>query len=333
PPTPACPPGMVDRDEACRMFGVSRFVWKRWVREGKVPCGKRIPSSIGGQRTVYAIEDLERMREELFGDDKLYKDSKNQYHVPPGLARRQVAWRMLGVEIKTWERWEREGRIQCGMRVPGGPKLYEIQDIQRLLEEFGRLAPPHPDPQRPGCFRVPLSGHDIRRREAIIDAESLPLIEGGTCAWSMSDKDWFVSFSHPGGPHCTPLRRVIMGITHPRLNVGHINDDPLDCRRENLIVRNNSQLVWTACKRAHINGRPPTSRFKGVFWETWSGKWRARIKAQGKDYSLGRFHDEIDAAEAYDAAARVLFGEHAWLNFPDDCQQEAVKAMPVRAAA
>jgi hypothetical protein len=32
---------------------------------------------------------------------------------------------------------------------------------------------------------------------------------------------------------------------------------------------------------------------------------------------LGRFGDEIAAAQAYDEAARELFGEHAYLNFPD----------------
>jgi hypothetical protein len=37
---------------------------------------------------------------------------------------------------------------------------------------------------------------------------------------------------------------------------------------------------------------------------------------QRKRY-LGRFRDEIAAAEAYDEAARELFGEHARLNFPD----------------
>ena len=37
----------------------------------------------------------------------------------------------------------------------------------------------------------------------------------------------------------------------------------------------------------------------------------------GKNRCLGRFRDEIAAAEAYDEAARELFGEHARPNFPD----------------
>src|SRR5438309_150431 len=29
------PEGMVDKDGACRFFGVTRLAWKNWVREGK----------------------------------------------------------------------------------------------------------------------------------------------------------------------------------------------------------------------------------------------------------------------------------------------------------
>jgi hypothetical protein len=41
------------------------------------------------------------------------------------------------------------------------------------------------------------------------------------------------------------------------------------------------------------------------------------IQKEGKQRYLGRFGDEIAAAEARDDAARELFGEHARLNFPD----------------
>jgi hypothetical protein len=66
-----------------------------------------------------------------------------------------------------------------------------------------------------------------------------------------------------------------------------------------------------------IRGQPPSSRFKGVSWHKKDEVWRVRIKCHGVQRGLGSFRDEIAAAEAYDEAARELFGEHARLNFPD----------------
>lgn len=312
----AIPPGFVDRDGACRIFGVTRCVWKRFIREGKVPFGRMVSSSLGGKQKIYSIEDIHRLKEELFGADKLYKSADGHYHVPAEFVRREEAWERFGVSKPTWERWEREGRITCGSRVPGGPKLYKVEDIGRMLDEYGRYCPPYPDPQRPGAYRVPLSGRDIRRREAIIDAESLPLIEGGTCSWSQTGDFRHVSFCSRDGEH-VPLRRVIVRATASDRQVGHRNGDPLDCRRANLVVRTVSERNQTQRKRKTIAGRPPTSRFKGVYWETWTKKWRAAISVNGKSHRLGRFGDEIAAAEAYDDAARKWFGEHARLNFPD----------------
>src|SRR6187402_3580454 len=37
---PFPPPGLVDRHEACRMFGVSPTTWTAWVRSGRVTCGQ-----------------------------------------------------------------------------------------------------------------------------------------------------------------------------------------------------------------------------------------------------------------------------------------------------
>jgi hypothetical protein len=91
----------------------------------------------------------------------------------------------------------------------------------------------------------------------------------------------------------------------------------LDCRRENLVVRTVKQRVRNNRKRKSNRGKACTSRFKGVYWDAWAKKWRAGIKVNGKDRRLGRFGDEIAAAVAYDEAAKLWFGEHAWLNFPD----------------
>ena len=46
-------------------------------------------------------------------------------------------------------------------------------------------------------------------------------------------------------------------------------------------------------------------------------EWVANIQMDGKQRHVGYFHDEVAAADAYDDAARQLFGEHARLNFPD----------------
>jgi hypothetical protein len=316
---PVIPEGFVDRDGACRMFGVTRHVWKRWVREGKAPDGRLVACRVGGKKKLYAVEDLARMRDEMFGEEKLYKDAHNHYHVPAEFVRREEAWARLGVGKPTWERWEREGKITCGVRVPGGPKLYKVEDVGRLLDEYGRYSPPYPDPERAGVYRVPLSGRDIKRREALVDADVLSLIEGRSCSWSTGDGAGFVTLSRGGvnGVSGVPLRRVIMGVSGSESNVRHVNGDPLDCRRANLVVRTVRQRCRNARKAAAIKGRSPSSRFKGVHFEWQTKRWRARIRVDGKDYQLGRFGDELAAAVAYDEAAREWFGGDARLNFPE----------------
>lgn len=50
-----------------------------------------------------------------------------------------------------------------------------------------------------------------------------------------------------------------------------------------------------------------------------TGKWRAAIAKDYKDYVIGRnFNTAEDAARAYDEKAKELFGEFAVLNFPID---------------
>lgn len=58
------------------------------------------------------------------------------------------------------------------------------------------------------------------------------------------------------------------------------------------------------------------SRFRGVTWDYRRQKWMAKLKANGKFVNIGRFADEVEAAQAYDAAARIHFGQKAKLNFP-----------------
>ena len=51
-------------------------------------------------------------------------------------------------------------------------------------------------------------------------------------------------------------------------------------------------------------------------WEPEREKWRAKITIFGVRRHIGRFDDEVEAAQAYDEAALENFGEFARLNFP-----------------
>lgn len=346
--TRALPEGYVGRDAAAEMFGISLMTWQSWVGQGKVPAGKIISGFRGGRRSVYTLDELHRIREAMLTPDpsRPYRDPERPgaYVMPAGMVRREEAWGLFGVSRPTWERWERQGLMNCGemLYVAGGGvrlKVYPLAELKRLLAAFGRFAPPYPDPDRPGCVRVPLTGRGTKRPEAIIDAADLALVEAGTCSCAGGGEqgsaggrcDVHVSFHAPGG-RPVPLRRLIMGVAGREHQVGHLNDDPLDCRRENLIVRTVAQRSYTTRKREIVSGRPTTSRFKGVYFETFTGRWRARIQCNGVQRILGRFRNEVAAAEAYDEAARELFGEHAWLNFPDGADARLANEAPSREA-
>ena len=229
---------------------------------------------------------------------------------------RKEARRMFAISLPAWKRWEKAGLIR-GIRT-SYRVFYRVKELERLLPGWGPVEPPRPDPDRPGCYRVPLSARrPFRTRdEAIVDADALAIIEGKRCFWSRhEDGSGYIAVGSESGGE--PLHRVILGITDENLQINHANGDPLDCRRENLVVRTIQERTWSSKKRRHNgNGRPCLSRFKGVSWVEREGRWKVRITVDGKEHSLGRFDDEVEAAEAYDDAAREHFGEHAWLNFP-----------------
>lgn len=230
---------------------------------------------------------------------------------------------MFGISKTKWDRWTWTGRITCGVQpMKNGPTVYPVAELERLVAELGRLSPPYPDPERPGCYRVPVHGWALKRKEVIIDADTLPLIEGGRLqcpglGGAKKPRDLaYVIFYTSDGTHDL-LHRMILGLTDADQVVAHLNGDPLDCRRDNLFVRTKSERMQAARKIQTKNGKPTSSRYKGVMWDESRGKWAARISVEGRTRHLGRFNDEIAAAEAYDEAARKYFGERAYQNFPN----------------
>ena len=108
-------------------------------------------------------------------------------------------------------------------------------------------------------------------------------------------------------------------IMKPRkgLLVDHRNTNSLDNRRENLRNATKSQNQQNRNKVK----RKTTSRFIGVYREKRTGHWVACIARRGKRMNLGTYGNELDAAKAFDAAAKKYRGEFARLNFTEEAPQ------------
>jgi hypothetical protein len=145
---------------------------------------------------------------------------------------------------------------------------------------------------------------------ALVDANDLPLVTRST---------WHASPSKTGTWYAPGMHRLLCPDAGEI--VDHINGRGCDNRRSNLRPATNSQN--------HYNSRKPVkswkthSRYKGVTKTTIKGwtAWQVKIRTKGKRLTVGYFHNEEDAARAYDRAAVQHHGEFARLNFPHEQRQ------------
>ena len=95
------------------------------------------------------------------------------------------------------------------------------------------------------------------------------------------------------------------------VEVDHRFGNGLDNRRRKIRIATNSQN--------HMSVQKPqarkSSKYRGVCWNRFAGKWRAGLRMGGRHFHLGYFHNEKEAAIAYDRAAKKYFGKFAAPNF------------------
>lgn len=91
------------------------------------------------------------------------------------------------------------------------------------------------------------------------------------------------------------------------IQIDHINGNRSDNRISNL------RLATAQQNRMNERQRQPKPKGVTLFrlrgWE----RWRARIKKDGKEVSLGYYKTQSEAKAAYDKAAVAMFGEFARL--------------------
>ena len=106
------------------------------------------------------------------------------------------------------------------------------------------------------------------------------------------------------------MHREIIGAPKGKI-IDHIGRDGLSNRKSNLRVCTQAENARN--RQGNYNS---SSKYKRVARYKGLKSWKVKIMQKGKNMFLGCFGDEMEVALSYDRKAEELFGEFAYLNFP-----------------
>jgi len=105
------------------------------------------------------------------------------------------------------------------------------------------------------------------------------------------------------------MHRFILN-ARPGTEIDHEDLNGLNNQKSNLRFCSNMQQ--SANRKAYKNSK---TKIKGVIWHKRDKIFEAAIRVNWKLIYLGRFHDKMEAAKAYDRAAIKYFGSFSKGNF------------------
>lgn len=131
-------------------------------------------------------------------------------------------------------------------------------------------------------------------------------VKCGSIAGTVNDQGYRIIVLDDNDHRAHRLAWLLVYGEWPSGEIDHRNGVRNDNRIGNLRVATRSQNVHNTRKR-----RNNQSGFKGVNFQPDCNKWRAAITFNGLIRHIGLFEDKADAAAAYLAEAKKLFGEFA----------------------
>lgn len=213
--------------------------------------------------------------------------------------------RWFGVILRRWP-----GLLACICHPEAMGQLKEVYAHWTCRHFRPKYRPPvrltPPEPPSDDVRYIALT----KGRFAIVDAADYEWLSRYTWQAAYNGTKFYATTKKKRGGNIW-MHRLIMNAPKGMV-VDHINGNGLDNRRCNLRICTRQQNAYNSRR---VSG---TSQYKGVHFEKATGRWRATITCRGRHYNLGLYESEIEAARAYDRKAIELFGEFAYLNFPEE---------------
>jgi hypothetical protein len=138
------------------------------------------------------------------------------------------------------------------------------------------------------------------KHEVLIDAEDYDKVKN--IRWSTGNRNRVSNVTKN-----IQLSRLVMDVTDPSIKVDHKFHNQLDNRKYMLRICVHQENSSNRRMR-----RDNTSGSKGIYAKR--GKWCAEIYYNNERKHLGTFNTKEEAAQAYDMAAKEVYGTYALTN-------------------